>query len=95
MSEKIFPNPEFAKNAHFKNFSEYEAMYADSMANFEDFWAKKARENLTFFMDFHTTLDESEFPKVKWFDGGKMNISYEILEKNLEKNADKIAIIFE
>lgn len=95
MIPKIFPHSDFAQNAHFKSFEEYQKMYNFSMENYEEFWASQARENLTFFEDFHTTLDETNYPFVKWFDGGKVNISYEILEKNLEKNASKTAIIFE
>lgn len=95
MVEKIFPNPDFAQNAHFKHFSEYQKMYDFAEKNYEQFWANMARENLHFFQDFHTTLNEEKFPKVAWFEGGTMNISYEILERNLAKNPDKIAIIFE
>lgn len=95
MIPKIFPHSDFAQNAYFKSFEEYQKMYNFSMENYEEFWASQARENLTFFEDFHTTLDETNYPFVKWFDGGKVNISYEILEKNLEKNSEKIAIIFE
>lgn len=92
---KIYPNQEFAKNAHFKIFEEYQKLYDYSMQNYEKFWSEQATENLTFFEDFTEVLDETNFPEVVWFKNGKINISYEILEKNLEKNPDKIAIIFE
>lgn len=92
---KIYPNREFAKNAHFKSFEEYKNLYDYSMQNFEKFWEQKANENLTFFENFTEVLDEKNYPKVEWFKNWKLNISYEILEKNLEKNPDKIAIIFE
>lgn len=68
MSEKIFPNSEFAKNAHFKSFEEYRKIYDYSMENFEKFWEEQALENLTFFEKFHTVLDEKNYPFVKWFD---------------------------
>ena len=35
---KIFPNAEFAKNAYFKSFEEYQKLYDYSMENYEDFW---------------------------------------------------------
>lgn len=92
--KKIYPNPEFAKNAHFKNFEEYQEIYDYSMKNFEKFWWEQAKENLTFFEDFSEVLDETDFPFVKWFKNWKINISYEILEKNLEKNSKKTAVIF-
>ena len=92
---KIFPNPEFVKNAYFKSFSEYKELYNYSMNHFEEFWASQAWENLTFFEDFTQVLDEKYFPKLEWFKGWKVNICYEAVDKNLEKNADKIALIFE
>lgn len=52
MSEKIYPNPEFAKNAYFKNFEEYTKLYDYSAQNYEKFWAEQARENLHFFSGF-------------------------------------------
>ena len=67
MTEKIFPNAEFAKNAYFKSFEEYQKLYDYSMENYEDFWANQAKENLTFFEDFTEILDEKNFPKVEWF----------------------------
>ena len=67
MTEKIFPNTEFAKNAYFKSFEEYQKLYDYSMNHYEDFWASQARKNLTFFEDFTEVLDEKNFPKVEWF----------------------------
>lgn len=92
---KIFPNSDFAKNAHFKNMQEYQEMYYFSQKNYLEFWEKKAKENLTFFEDFTEVLNEKNYPFVKWFQDWKINITFEILEKNLEKNAEKTAIIFE
>lgn len=92
---KIYPNKEFAKNAYFNNFEQYKELYEYSEKNYEDFWEKQARENLTFFEDFTEVLDETNFPYISWFKNAKLNISYEILEKNISKNPDKIAIIFE
>lgn len=93
--EKIKVNKEFAKNAHFKSFKEYKDLYDYSLNNFEDFWWKQAKENLTFFEDFSEILDEKDYPFVKWFSWWKVNICYEAVDKNLEKNSLKTAIIFE
>ncbi len=82
-------------DAHFKSFVEYQKSYDFSQENPDKFWWDLARENLNFFEDFTSVLDESDYPKVKWFDGGKMNLCYEAVDKNLEKNADMIALIFE
>ncbi|PID84195.1 acetyl-coenzyme A synthetase [Candidatus Gracilibacteria bacterium] len=73
----------------------YDTKNPKSKENPENFFGDLAKENLTFFEDFTSVLDESDYPKVKWFSGGKINICYEAVDKNLKENGDKIALIFE
>ena len=91
---KIFPNEELAQKAYFKNFKEVQDFYDFSIKNFEEFWEKQAHENLTFFENFTEVLDEKDYPKVSWFKNWKINICFEAVDKQAEKNPDKIAIIF-
>ncbi|RAL55762.1 acetate--CoA ligase [Candidatus Gracilibacteria bacterium GN02-872] len=91
---KIFPNEKLAQKAYFKNFKEVQDFYDFSIKNFEEFWEKQAHENLTFFENFTEVLDEKDYPKVSWFKNGKINICFEAVDKQAEKNPDKIAIIF-
>src|SRR5687768_10919498 len=92
---RVFPPPaEFAANAHIKSFEEYERLYAEAEANPEGFWAKQA-EKLHWFKKWDTVLEWSE-PFAKWFVGGKINISYNCLDRHLETSRrDKTAIIWE
>ena len=88
------PPPEFSETAHIKSFDEYEKIYAEAAKDPEAFWAKQAEE-IHWFKKWDTVLEWNE-PFAKWFVGGKLNISYNCLDRHLETNRrDKTAIIWE
>ncbi len=60
-----------------------DSIYAEAEADFEAFWAKQAREHLSWFDDFHTTL-EWDLPFAKWFVGGTLNVAYNCLDRHVE-----------
>jgi len=92
--ERVFPPPsDFSANAHIKSFEEYEKLYAEAAADVPAFWAKQA-ESLDWFEKWHTVLEWNE-PFAKWFVGGKINISYNCLDRHLATRGDKIAFIWE
>ncbi len=92
---RIFlPPPNFAKYAHIKSFEEYEQIYNQAAENPEEFWASVA-ENLHWFKKWDTVLKWEE-PHAQWFVGGKINASYNCLDKHLESwRKNKAAIIWE
>jgi acetyl-CoA synthetase len=70
-------------------------IYSEADADFEGFWARQAREHLTWFQDFHTTL-EWDLPYAKWFLGGTLNVSYNCLDRHVEAGlADRVAYHWE
>ncbi len=76
--------------------ADFDAMNAKAERDFEGFWGDLARETLAWHKPFTRVLDESNAPFYRWFDDGKLNASYNCLERNLESgNGDKVAIIFE
>lgn len=93
--ERVFnPPAEFAANAHIKSFEEYEKLYAEAEADPAAFWAKQAEE-LHWFKKWDTVLEWNE-PFAKWFVGGKINISYNCLDRHLTTaRKNKAAIIWE
>ena len=97
MSEKqVFnPNPEFSKNARIKNMDEYNALQNKAMNDYEGFWGDFAKEKIDWIEPFTNTLDESNFPFVKWFEGGKLNVSTQCIDRHLDTRKNKAAIIFE
>ncbi len=97
MSEsKIYPVPsEFAKNAHINN-ERYESMYRQSIEDPDIFWAEQAGE----FLDWTRTWDRVQdwdfrTGKIKWFEGGKLNVSYNCLDRHLDTRGDQVAVLWE
>lgn len=94
--QDIFPaSAEFVKNALISP-EQYRDMYRLSIENPDEFWASQAGR-LTWFRKWDTVKNTSFKGEVgiKWFEGGKLNASYNCLDRHLEKNADKFALIWE
>ncbi|MDD2357144.1 MAG: acetate--CoA ligase [Thiovulaceae bacterium] len=89
------PNEEFAKTARIKNMCEYQALQDYAMKDYEGFWGSYAKEKLSWIKPFTNVMDESNFPFVKWFEGGKLNVSAQCIDRHLESRKNKAAIIFE
>ncbi len=91
------PDPAFNRQANWnkKIVAEYRAL---GEKNPERFWAKMAKENLSWFTPWKKVLDWKP-PFAKWFVGGKLNVSYNCLDRHLEGadswRRNKAAIIWE
>ncbi len=97
MSEsKVYPVPEeFAENAHI-NSELYEAMYERSIEDPDGFWASQADE----FLDWSKTWDKVQdwdfkTGDIRWFEGGKLNVSYNCLDRHLATRGDQVALLWE
>ena len=85
-ARKFAPDPAFVAQANAGP-----ELYAEAEADFEEFWAKRARERLRWTEPFHTTL-EWNLPFAKWFLGGKLNVSENCLDRHVENGlGDKVA----
>ena len=90
----FYPPKEFAQKANVKSFGEYEKLYADAAADPEAFWAEQAHD-IHWFKKWDKVLEWNE-PFAKWFVGGKLNISYNCLDRHLDSwRKNKAAIIWE
>jgi acetyl-CoA synthetase len=90
------PAPAFIKQANISGMPAYRALCDEAARDYEGFWARLARETLQWHQPFTKTLNETDAPFYKWFEDGKLNVSYNCLDVNLSNgNADKTAIIFE
>lgn len=90
------PAEETVARAAISGMAAYEALCKEAEADYAGYWARLAREHLSWKQPFTQTLDESNAPFYKWFADGKLNVSYNCLDRNLENgNGDKVAIIFE
>ncbi|MDA9762745.1 acetate--CoA ligase [Gammaproteobacteria bacterium] len=94
MSDKIYQPPKTLKNPHIENVDEYAAMYKESIENPETFFGNAALQNISWSQPF-TSVHNNEFAEAKWFEGGKLNIAFNCIDRHLEKYADKTALIWE
>ncbi|MBD3790522.1 MAG: acetate--CoA ligase [Campylobacterales bacterium] len=96
MLKEIYqPNPEFSANAAIKNMDEYNALMDKAKEDYEGFWKSFADEKIDWFKPYTKVLDESNAPFVRWFEGGKLNVAYQCVDRHIEKRKNKAAIIFE
>ncbi len=94
--EKIYPVPASVRERAHVNKAQYEAMYKRSIADPDGFWAEMATR-----ITWHKKWDkvqqwEFDTPDIKWFIGGKLNVSYNCLDRHVEAgNGAKTSIIWE
>jgi acetyl-CoA synthetase len=72
------PDPEFTAQANAQA-----DLYLEAETDFEAFWARLARERISWFKPFETTLDW-DLPFARWFDGGELNVSYNCVDRHVE-----------
>lgn len=94
---RVFPPSEdVVRNATISGMAAYEALCKEAELDYPGYWARLARDHITWKQPFTQVLDESNPPFYKWFADGKLNVSYNCLDRNVEAGlGDKIAIIFE
>ncbi|MCX8519946.1 MAG: acetate--CoA ligase [Rhodoferax sp.] len=90
------PSADFAKNAAIPSMAAYHALCQEAETDYPGYWARLARQLLSWKVPFTQVLDDSKAPFFTWFADGKLNASYNCLDRNVEKGlGDKTAIIFE
>jgi acetyl-CoA synthetase len=91
------PSESFSKKAHIKNMDEYEKLYKRSIEDPEGFWGEMAEKNLDWYKKWDKVLEYNfEKPEIKWFPGGKLNASYNCLDRYIKTpTRNKAAIIWE
>ncbi|HTX13653.1 MAG TPA: acetate--CoA ligase [Candidatus Baltobacteraceae bacterium] len=94
LDEKPIPPPEeFSKRAHVKSLEEYREMYDRAERDPEGFWAEQSKM-IDWFKPYSRVL-EWNLPHAKWFVGGKLNVSYNCLDRHAEKDPNKPALYWE
>jgi acetyl-CoA synthetase len=90
--DRRFPPPAtFAANALVADRS----LYQEAERDVEGFWARQARELVTWFDDFDTVC-EWDLPFAKWFVGGTLNVAYNCLDRHVEAGrGDRVAYHWE
>ena len=93
---RLFPPSEaFVAQANVSGIAGYRALADSAERDNPGYWADLAHKHLTWQTPFTKTLNDSNAPFYKWFEDGKLNVSYNCLDRHLDTLGDKTAIIFE
>ena len=92
MSQEIY-SPK-STNLHIKDIEEYQKLHKESIENPKEFFQNLANENISWFKDFKEVHND-DFPNTKWFSGGQTNVSFNCIDRHLESDANKTALIWE
>ena len=91
-----YPSEEMVRNAAVSGMDGYRALCKEAEDDYEGFWGRRAKEMLDWKVPFTQVLDDSNAPFFKWFADGKLNVSYNCLDRNVNNGlGDKVALIFE
>ena len=95
-TQLVKPSYRDSHRAHIPSIEKYTQMYKNSVENSDEFWATQA-ERLDWFKKWDIVSD-NDFTKaeIKWFEGGKLNVSYNCLDRHIETGfGDQTALIWE
>ncbi|CAN7402968.1 acetate--CoA ligase [Rhizobium sp. LjRoot98] len=96
MSAKTYPILESARKRALIDDATYQAWYQQSVTNPEAFWGEHGKR-IDWFKPY-TTVKNTSFDgdvSIKWFEDGVTNVSYNCIDRHLEKRGDQVAIIWE
>ena len=89
------PSDDFVKSAQVRGPEAYQALRASAQADPDKFWSELAKRELAWFKPFTKGLEWNP-PFAKWFADGKINVSYNCLDRHLTTDRrNQPAIIFE
>jgi len=92
VEDRVFPPPDEFKE---RSLAASPFLYDQANEDYQGFWAKQAAELLDWFEEWHTILDW-QLPFAKWFVGGKLNVSYNCLDRHVAAGrGDRVAYHWE
>lgn len=97
MSEIVkHPQAEWSKTAYVSSMEQYQTLYKRSITDSDTFWGEVA-ERLTWFKKWSKVSDNDFLTaKIKWFEGGKLNVSFNCLDRQVQNGkGDRTALIWE
>ena len=82
---RVFPPADaVVKKATISGMAAYEALCKEADQDYAGYWARLAREHVSWKQPFTKSLDDSKAPFYEWFADGKLNVSYNCLDRNIE-----------
>ena len=94
MQQSYSPSEEFKAQANVKD-ADYQALMSKFKTDPDAFWLDLAKENLYWFKEPTVAMVKKNEPFFTWFEDGKINISYNCIDRHLKTHASKTAIVFE
>ncbi|TNH06195.1 acetate--CoA ligase [Testudinibacter sp. TR-2022] len=93
---RIFkPSDDFRQAANIGQLEDYQNLWEFADKDYLQYWADLARDLISWKKPFMTIFDDSNAPFYKWFPDGKLNVSYNCLDRHLPDKGNKTALIFE
>ncbi len=95
MSQNLYPvKADIAARAHVRSLDEYQRLYRLSLDNPEWFWGEQAK-GITWYHPWHSVFD-ADYDEVDftWFSGGRLNASFNCVDRHLPTHGDRTAIIW-
>jgi len=89
------PSDGIVKNANVSGMKNYNALVEKFKNDYQGAWSELAKELLIWDKPFTKVLNDEDPPFYKWFEDGKINASYNCLDRHLKKQPNKTAFIFE
>ncbi|HEV2388957.1 MAG TPA: acetate--CoA ligase [Candidatus Acidoferrales bacterium] len=89
----VAPPEAFQRNARIGSMAEYERLYRWAQDDPEGYWAEQAK--LLDWFEPPKKILEWDLPHAKWFDGGKLNVTHNCVDRHLATRGDKTAILWE
>ena len=96
-SSDVYKSKDWITEKAFIKIDNYEAMYKESIVEPDEFWFQQG-QRLDWFTPYTKVRDysyEKNDLYIKWYEDGELNASYNCLDRHVEKNRDKIAVIWE
>ena len=92
----IYPVFDSIKKHTHLNAKQYQKMYQHSLSDSDGFWAEQAELNIDWYRSWDKVSQQNfKTGEIEWFSGGKLNVSYNCIDRHLIDKADQAAIIWE
>ncbi|MFK8068885.1 MAG: acetate--CoA ligase [Gammaproteobacteria bacterium] len=99
MSDKIYPVPNSISKTALIDKNKYQEMYQQSVDDPDTFWGEQAKEFVSWSKPWDKVqgweYNDDGSANIAWFEGAKLNVSYNCLDRHLETRGDQVAIIWE
>jgi acetyl-CoA synthetase len=94
--DKVYPVPRSAASGAHIDSARYREMYRRSLEDPDGFWAEQAQEFVSWFRNWER-VQEWDFhaARIRWFEGGRLNVAWNCLDRHLEMRGDQTAILWE